>query len=949
MSDTTPLSFASPSDRLAAYFAPPHTGQQQLRKSYTDAEIQQISHLLDHHQPAWSRVPRTYIVLRTIGQLQLLNEFIELGFTDHWFPVEARSLPQSLGPSIRSSFVKSQYLVLTKSIDLEKGENGRHGHFGKGDPLPFEIKGKLGSGGFSQVDRILSLISYKEYALKRIRRRVVFGNESREAFKRFKAEVEIVKNLKHRHMVEFVGSYTDPTYLGLIMSPVADTDLAKYMKTISEQASVGRSPVEDLTNLRSFFGCLANALQYLHDQSIRHKDIKPQNILIESGNVLFTDFGLSRNFQDATGSTTSGMTFMTPRYSAPEVAAYDVRNTSADIWSLGCVFLEMTLVLKGLTLEYMKEFFENNGSFEPYVNCNPEATAMLVSKLSTTGYSIDNEPLDWVKSMLIRDRHLRPTAAQVFKSIVDCHVYGGPSTTFYGICCLASGESDSHDSLDEEFVETSRTDSSLPLSSQPTFLENSRNTHPPPVSTNILPVRGQEPPQDRTLSPAMSHQNFSGLGDVGVSTIPGSVGRIPIPEAKPVTVVQQPKTNSAATGPVGSDADTPTPYKTLQAVLPNTLAYREAAKSTASITLPNVEWYSQSPPKPHAFVSLPRGEEVLEPKELEQHKERRKKDFVGSATAAEFEQDNPSKANEKHKWQTKSKKAASAKIDLRSWWRQFKAKKPDPEPRERPQTPTGIFGVPLVQSITYANVAISLFDEDGKGCIYGYIPIITAQCGVFLKEKGTDVESVFQTPGSMLHIKELKRIFETPPRYGKGLDWNGYTIHDAANVFRLYLEELPEPVIPLQAYEDWRDVAIGTFHGKLEAYTSDDSSSKARPLIRRYQVLVTELAPLNRQLLLYLLDILAVFAANSDINQATVAVLASIFQPVILAHPFHDSGRAENDLNKDILEFLIYHQDYFLIGMEGPPAEELHQATQPHEGSSVELPAELPAPPPKTF
>lgn len=51
--------------------------------------------------------------------------------------------------------------------------------------------------------------------------------------------------------------------------------------------------------------------------------------------------------------------------------------------------------------------------------------------------------------------------------------------------------------------------------------------------------------------------------------------------------------------------------------------------------------------------------------------------------------------------------------------------------------PQGIFGVPLRQSITYANVAISLIDEDGKSYIYGYVPIVVAKCGVFLKEKGT--------------------------------------------------------------------------------------------------------------------------------------------------------------------------------------------------------------------
>ena len=50
--------------------------------------------------------------------------------------------------------------------------------------------------------------------------------------------------------------------------------------------------------------------------------------------------------------------------------------------------------------------------------------------------------------------------------------------------------------------------------------------------------------------------------------------------------------------------------------------------------------------------------------------------------------------------------------------------------------PQGIFGVPLQESIRYANVAISLYNDEGQSYIYGYVPIVVAKCGVFLKEKG---------------------------------------------------------------------------------------------------------------------------------------------------------------------------------------------------------------------
>jgi len=87
-------------------------------------------------------------------------------------------------------------------------------------------------------------------------------------------------------MVEFVGSYTDATYFGLIMSPVAEMDLNGYLQNFSPT----RAP-----ELRTFFDCLATALGYLHTRSIRHKDIKPGNILVNHGDVLSTDFGLARD------------------------------------------------------------------------------------------------------------------------------------------------------------------------------------------------------------------------------------------------------------------------------------------------------------------------------------------------------------------------------------------------------------------------------------------------------------------------------------------------------------------------------------------------------------------------------------------------------------------------------------------------------------------------------
>jgi hypothetical protein len=188
----------------------------------------------------------------------------------------------------------------------------------------------------------------------------------------------------------------------------------------------------------------------------------------------------------------------------------------------------------------------------------------------------------------------------------------------------------------------------------------------------------------------------------------------------------------------------------------------------------------------------------------------------------------------------------------------------------------------------------------------------------------TNVEGIFRLSGSEKRIKELKTIFDSPERYGKGLDWAGYTVHDAANVLRRYLNLLPEPIVPLDLYDRFREPLRGhTMQavGDNEGPQLPDSFNVSHA-ITTYQQLITELPPLNRQLLLYILDLLAVFASKSDENRMNSQNLAAIFQPGMLSHPAHDMAPSEYRLSQDVLIFLIENQDHFLIGMRGTAADE---------------------------
>ncbi|KAF1949225.1 kinase-like protein [Byssothecium circinans] len=506
--------FATPSDRLASFFDP-----SQPREAFNDAEIDEISNLLGLCSHAASRCPRTYIVLRAIGEDQLLDRLLDEGFNDQWFPVQSQGLPHFLSPSVKARIIQAQEKILTKSLGVE---NGRHSHFKPDDALPFNILSRLGSGGYGQVDRIESRISFRHYALKRIRRRAAFGVNSRESMKRFLAEIQIIKRLQHRHVIEYIGSYTDKTYLGLIMSPVAEMDLAALLDQISAHVEAGSFrtansstswlheqalATEMCATLRTFYGCLAAALAYLHDRSVRHKDIKPQNILIHRGSVLLTDFGLSRDFADDIGSTTSGLTATTPRYCSPEVASFEARNTSADIWSLGCVFFEMSAALRGYNIEWIKRYFAANSSKSTHFHANHEAYSQLVSEWEAIDDPKDSIPLRWIRKMLSKDQHLRPNTATLLAEITCPEEMEYAPTAFCGICCIPDDASDTEDSLADMSI------MDVPCSCRPVD-----------TSGNNMIIRDQPSlPEDKTitLTTALSAFSFSeSSGPVSKNSIP---------------------------------------------------------------------------------------------------------------------------------------------------------------------------------------------------------------------------------------------------------------------------------------------------------------------------------------------------------------------------------------------------------------------------------------------
>jgi serine/threonine protein kinase len=235
------------------------------------------------------------------------------------------------------------------------------------------------------------------------------------------------KRLSHLHIVQLVGSYTDPRFVGILMTPVADCYLKEYLDS---------GPISGQPLLPTFFGCLAAAVCYLHDSRIRHKDIKPQNVLIKDHHVYLTDFGISRDWTELGRSTTSGPTIKTPRYCAPEVAVYGPRNTSSDIWSLGCVFLEIWTVLNGKTLASLISYLENQGKKSSCYHLNILGVDSWCTQLNIKPLPMKanlGAPLDWIKNMMQISQDTRWTARILVDRIQE-ETARSP-IAYTGFCC----------------------------------------------------------------------------------------------------------------------------------------------------------------------------------------------------------------------------------------------------------------------------------------------------------------------------------------------------------------------------------------------------------------------------------------------------------------------------------------------------------------------------------
>jgi serine/threonine protein kinase len=193
----------------------------------------------------------------------------------------------------------------------------------------YKLESKLGSGGMSTVYLAIDETLGRNVAVKVMHREI---SDQPDQLERFRREARAVAQLSHPNLVGVIDAGEDGGHPYIVFEYVPGETLKKRI------ASQGRLPLDEATAYAIEIG---RGLACAHAARLVHRDVKPQNVLIDSeGRAKVTDFGIARSLEGH-GLTATGRVLGTTDYVSPEQAMGKDADPRTDVYALGIVLFEM--------------------------------------------------------------------------------------------------------------------------------------------------------------------------------------------------------------------------------------------------------------------------------------------------------------------------------------------------------------------------------------------------------------------------------------------------------------------------------------------------------------------------------------------------------------------------------------------------------------------------------
>lgn len=288
----------------------------------------------------------------------------------------------------------------------------------------FEMITVIGQGSFGKVVQVRNKKNQQIYAMKMLNKRSIV---ERGEVEHTKAEKEILQTVKHPFLMCLHYSFQTPDKLYLVMDFVNGGEMFYHLQQVH---------TFDNERAKFYAAEIVLGLEYLHQHGIVYRDLKPENLLLDSeGHIKMTDFGLSKqglNDPDARTKTFCG----TPEYLAPEVLQGHEYGKAVDWWSLGTLIFEMLTGLPPFYDEDVQRMYAQKmtAQLEVPEDVDPNAADLIAKFLDRNPATRLQDPASIKAHPWFADINWADLAAKRVKP-----AYKPPVTDQASIACIDEG------------------------------------------------------------------------------------------------------------------------------------------------------------------------------------------------------------------------------------------------------------------------------------------------------------------------------------------------------------------------------------------------------------------------------------------------------------------------------------------------------------------------------